>query len=144
MAAGRVLVEVAEELVLPGIERSDIDLDRAAGGDDLLAVQVEAFEFLGRRIQILDDQLHLRVGGDGELLRIVFVILDRQREVPFRRSRKGHTQKDEAGENESETGHEGVRCSWFGPYLSIIILICNSPSVQKTEGQPRAPCGTLI
>src|ERR1700746_3773136 len=67
MAARRIGIEVAEELVAAGLERSDIDRDLAAARYHFLAMKLDAFEFLGRSVEILDHQRDLLTRGNLEL-----------------------------------------------------------------------------
>src|SRR6266478_904616 len=62
-----VPVEIAEERIAAGLERTDEDDDLPLGRDDLLAVELIALEFLCGRILVVDDELHFLVRRDRNL-----------------------------------------------------------------------------
>src|SRR5437588_3391295 len=90
MTAGGLRVEIAEELVFPRFKRTDIHRDLLAAGDYLLAPQLSAFEFLGRRIVVLDGQGYFLAGRDLDFSRLELVVLDHQRVGGILRGRAGY------------------------------------------------------
>ena len=60
-------MKVGKELIGAGRQRTDIDFDLAAAGDDLLAMEIGALELFDRGIEILDDDDHLGVRGDRQV-----------------------------------------------------------------------------
>src|ERR1051326_5059431 len=61
-ALGGLLVELADEPVFTGLERAHVDRRFRLAGNHLLDLQLLALEFLGRRILVVDDELHLLPG----------------------------------------------------------------------------------
>src|SRR5947209_13773435 len=60
------LVEVAEERISPRVQWSKEHSYRAVSDHDLLAIELVAFELLGRRILVLDQQLDLLAARNRE------------------------------------------------------------------------------
>jgi hypothetical protein len=81
VAAGGRRIEVAEELVGAGRQRTDIDDPLGSARDDLFSMQLRALELLRRRVGISDRQLDSRARGNFQLRRRELVILDCQDEV---------------------------------------------------------------
>jgi hypothetical protein len=63
--AARGVVEIVEELITPRVERPDIDRDRVAWLDDLLAVQAVALELAVISWSFLTNSLTLTPAGTG-------------------------------------------------------------------------------
>src|ERR1700682_3571438 len=62
-AVGGLLVEFADELVFAGFQRAHVDRRLRLAGDHLLDLERAAFEFLGRRILVFDEELHFLSRG---------------------------------------------------------------------------------
>src|SRR5580704_5849035 len=72
-------IEVVKELIAAGPQRADEDGDGAAADHDLFSIEVRAFEFRRRRVEILDDQGDFLARGQIELKRREAVIVERER-----------------------------------------------------------------
>src|ERR1051325_10863926 len=72
-------IEVVKELVAAGVQRADIEADRAAGRDHLLAPHLMAFEFGRGRLLVADLQLHLGAGRHRDFGRHKLPVPDRDR-----------------------------------------------------------------
>src|SRR5665213_2983650 len=59
-----LLVVLADELVLAGLERPDVDGRLAVAGNHLLDLERLALELLGRGVLVLDEEFHLLAGGN--------------------------------------------------------------------------------
>src|SRR5437762_10725403 len=96
-AFGGLLVEFANELVFARLERPDVEGGRRFTGDDLLAVEVVAVEFLGGGVLVLDHQLHLLAGRHGQRVRGEFVVLDHELDLGLARGEGGGAEYEQRG-----------------------------------------------
>jgi hypothetical protein len=74
--APRFLVKVIEEFIPPRRQRPDIDDTFAAGRDDLLHAQLNAFEFHSCRVEILHFYADRAIGGGAYLARLKAMVFD--------------------------------------------------------------------
>src|ERR1700704_2737357 len=98
---GLILVKIVKEAVSAGLQRPDIEADVAASRDDLLGLEAVTLELGRSRIEILDRELHALVGGNGQLLRREFVLLEAEFEgliVGAQRGEARQERRDEDGE----------------------------------------------
>src|SRR6478609_1806664 len=96
---GLILVKIVEEEIGTGLQRSDIETNLAASGDDLLSFKVVAFEFGRSCVEILDGELQALVGGDGQLLRREFVLFQPELEGLIAGALRGEARHKRGGEN---------------------------------------------
>jgi hypothetical protein len=75
---GRVGVELAHELVTPGVERPDPHQAFRFAGDDLFDLERGAVELLRRGVLVAELDGHAFAGGHPDLLRFELVVPDHQ------------------------------------------------------------------
>src|SRR5689334_5200679 len=94
-APGALLVVLADELVFAGLERAHVDGRLPLARDHLLDLERLALELLGRRVLVLDEQLHFLSRGNLDAIGRELVSLDRELELGLAR-----------GENAERRGHQ--------------------------------------
>src|SRR3954447_17839958 len=86
-ALGRVCVELAHELVTPGVERPDPHQAFRFARDDLFDLECGTVELLRRGVLVADVDGHPFAGGHPDLLRLELVVPDHQIEFLGERGR---------------------------------------------------------
>src|SRR6266446_4818140 len=107
MTARGLRVEVAEKLVPPRFKWTDINRDLLPAGDDLLAPELCAFELLGCRIVVLDNQRNLLTGRDLDFRWLEPVILDDEGVGCFLRREVGFSSQNQDERKHRVAHHEG-------------------------------------
>ena len=92
-------MKIVKEAVGAALQRPDIEADLAPGRNDLLDFEIVALELSRGRIEILDDELHALVGGDGQLLRREFVLFQAELEGLFAGALRGEARQERGDEN---------------------------------------------
>src|SRR5271165_5809003 len=105
MTARGLRVEIAEELVFPGLQRADVHRDLLSTGDHLFAPELSALELLRRRIVVLDSQGDFLAGRDFDFSRLKLVVFDDQRVGGFLRGGAGSYRQNQGEQQDSGTRH---------------------------------------
>src|SRR6266496_5269238 len=104
-ALRRFLVEIAEEWITARLERADEDRDLPLRRHDLFAVELVAFEFLGRRILVLDDELDLLSRRHRQLRGDELVLAEDQPHIGVLSQGRQDAEQEAAGEDEYRYPH---------------------------------------
>src|SRR5437870_6633551 len=103
-ALGGALVEIADEVVRPLLERGHPEAEGLARWDHLLDAEIVALELLGCRVLVGDDENEGRARRHRDLLRGEAVVLDGERDLGRIRRPGGSTPGDD-GEDKGPDEH---------------------------------------
>src|SRR5437899_7483034 len=103
-ALGGALVEIADEVVRPLLERGHPEAEGLARRDDFLDAEIVALELLGPRVLVGDDEDEGRARRHRDLLRGEAVVLDGERDLGRIRRPGGGTHRAD-GENKGPDEH---------------------------------------